>query len=122
MNYQLVITIGGIIASIGGAYAVIQWRLDRQDRDDEKLEYRMNKKIDEHIADDERTETSLKNQMSRMWEWKDAHERDAAGTRLELQKQIGKIEAGVQIHDGQYAQIISLISEIKDDIKELKKQ
>lgn len=114
MNYQLVITVGGIIASIGGAYAVIQWRLDRQEKDDEKLEAHMNKKIDQHIADDEKVEAEMKRNVEAVWRWKDEHERDAANMREKYQNQIAEIRGGQMVVSEQFRQIMNDLREIKD--------
>lgn len=61
-------------------------------------------------------------QLEKLWDWKDEHERDVAKFRLELQKQFGSLEGKVAIHDGNYAQIISILSEIKQEIKELRQK
>lgn len=119
MNYQLIITIGGIIASIGGAYAVIQWRLDRQEKDDEKLEVRMNKKIDQHIADDEKVEAELKREFQDVWRWKNSHEKDAADMRERYQVQLSELKGGQMVVNEQFKQIIGALDDIKDRLDRL---
>lgn len=114
MSIELMITIGGTIASIGGAYAVIQWRLDRQDKDDEKLEAHMNKKIDQHIDDDTKVEEELKRNIEAVWKWKDEHERDAANMREKYQVQLSEIKGGQMVVNEQFRQIMNDLREIKE--------
>lgn len=121
MNLQLFLELGGFIVVVGG----ILWSTAFQKGRSEQVETNLNTKIDQHIVDDERVEASIKNQQQKLWEWKDQHEREAANMRLELQKQIGRIEAGLSIHDSQYAEILRLIQsmhkEMSDKMDKLEK-
>ena len=81
---------------------------------------RINNKIDDHIEWDLRIEKDLKSQLSKLWEWKDFYEKDVSDKRLEIQKQFGALEGRVSVHDGNYQQILSILKEIKDEIKDLR--
>jgi hypothetical protein len=98
-------------------------------------EYRVTR-LDEKYADlKEWLEEALsehKRQVAAIWKWKEDHEKDASNMRLELQKQIGKVESGISLHDNQYQQIlnqiesmntslIEKIEELKNSIKEIRK-
>ena len=112
MNWQTIAAIGGLIALILGPLINFVYGKGKSD----KLEENLNLKIDQHILDDERMEASIKNQVQKLWEWKDAHERDVSDKRYELQKQLGKMEAGISIHDNQYNEIIRLIENMNKSI------
>lgn len=73
-----------------------------------------------HVAVSQFKISQNSRQLEKMWDWKDAHEKDIADKRLEFQKQIGGLEGKIAIHDGNYAQIISILSEIKTELKELR--
>lgn len=106
MTFAQVLELAGFVLALLG----IIWNFAYGKGKDDELERNLNFKIDRHILDNEKTDASIFAQLTRMWEWKDAHEKDAANMRLELQKQIGKIEAGLQLHDGQYAGILQMIA------------
>ena len=72
--------------------------------------------MDQHIADDIRGFDSLNAKVQRQWEWKDKHEREAADLRLDLQKQIGKLESGIQTHDSHYSEILRVVNSISVDV------
>lgn len=84
--------------------------------DQSKIE--LNTKIDRHISDNEKLYSTVLAQLNRLWEYKDSHGKDAADMRLELQKQIGKVEAGLLIQDGQYAEILRLIESMSKSVGE----
>jgi len=73
-----------------------------------------------HIAVSQYKNNQNFTQLEKLWTWKDNHEKDVSEKRFELQKQIGALEGKVAIHDGNYLQILSILSEIKTEIKELR--
>lgn len=75
----------------------------------DKLELIMNNKIDQHIKDNEKAFDSLRGQVGRQWDWQTAHEKEANTMRLEIQRQFGKVEAGIAIHDNQFEEIKRMI-------------
>lgn len=112
MNLQLFIELGGFVILLAG----IIWSTAFQKGKSETVEENMNNKIDSHIQDDERVETSLKNQMQKLWDWKDQNQKDDASMQLELQRQIGKVESSVAIQAGQYGEILRLISSMQTSL------
>lgn len=103
--------IGVVMTASGGLLSIgMMWGRNQTLRED------MDKKIDGHIADAAKIEYSIKSQVSKMWEWKDAHEKEVANTRLEVQKQFGKMEASLQVHDSQYSEIVRLIANMNEAI------
>jgi len=75
----------------------------------EEVKNSLNTKIDRHISDNEKISANLGLQISRLWEYRNSHEKEASDTRLELQKEIGEIKAVVSVQAGQYAEIVRLI-------------
>jgi SMC interacting uncharacterized protein involved in chromosome segregation len=73
-----------------------------------------------HVATSQYKLNQAMRQLDKLWDWKDSHEKDVADKRLEFQKQFGSLEGKVAIHDGNYTQILSILAEIKTEIKELR--
>ncbi len=82
------------------------------------VEKAMNTKIDQHIKDDENSHLSINAQLQRQWEWQATHEREAANQRFEFQGKISAVTARVDVHDTGIQQIISILQEIKAEMKE----
>lgn len=130
----------GIIFTAGGGILVggVAWGKNERRQDDlEKQNYsnktdtdnkirenrtEIDKKIDEHISDDIRIEEAMKKQISRLFELKDLHDKDASNTRLDLQKQLGNLEGRVGVNEGNYQQILRMFEEIKKDNLEMFKE
>ena len=128
----VLLTAGSGLIIGGVAWGKNQDSLETIKTNIEKMQKDIDKKIDVHIIDDERMENSLKSQQQKIWEWKDEHEKAAADFRLELQKQIGKLEASLQVHESQYSEIVRMITnmsetfskkmdQLETSIKELRK-
>lgn len=73
-----------------------------------------------HVATSQYKLNQAMRQLDKLWDWKDQHVKDVADKRLDLQKQFGTLEGKVVVHDGNYTQILSMLSEIKVEIKELR--
>lgn len=112
MDLRLFLEIAGFVVVVGG----ILFSAGNQRGRSESIEENLNIKIDQHIADDLRIETSIKNQVGKLWEWKDLHEKEAGNNRLEIQKQLGRTEAAIAIHDSQFSQLINSIAKMERSI------
>ena len=97
-----------------------------------ELKIAMDKKIDEHIDDNLKTDESRRGWIQRNTDWQGAHEREANNMRFELQKQMSKLESDILISSARYDEIVRLISgltetlskemdQLKIAIKELRK-
>lgn len=105
MDIQQTCELGGFIVLIGGLVYNLAYSKGRS----EIVEQNLNLKIDQHIADDKRMHETLDGKYGWLRDWRESHEREASNLRLEYQKQIGKIEAGIQIQDSRYDEILRLI-------------
>jgi len=114
MEFRDFIALGGFASVLLG----MLWNFASSRQKDKDIQDHLDTKIDRHIADNEKMHSTVLSQLNRLWEYKDNHEREAADMRLELQKQIGKVEAGLSIHDGQYAEILRLIEAMNRSVGE----
>lgn len=105
MELKEIISLGGFLLALLG----ILWNFAYGKGKNDEIERNLNNKIDRHISDNEKNNSNISSQLQRIWDWKSAHEKDSSDMRLELQKQIGKVEAGLSIHDAKYNEIISKI-------------
>lgn len=114
MEFKELISLGGFVIAIGGIF----WNFAASRQKDKDIQDHLDVKIDRHIADNEKMYSTVLSQLNRLWEYKDTHDKEAAQMRLDLQKQIGKVEAGLSIHDGQYAEILRLIESMSKTVGE----
>lgn len=70
----------------------------------------------------EKIEKNLADNVAEIWKWKNGYEADATERRFDIQKQMGILEARTTVHDGNYQVILSMLSEIKQELKELRNQ
>lgn len=113
MNPEI-IQIGGFVIVVGG----LVWNFAFTQGRDKQVEENLNRKIDEHIADDGKVEAELKRNMEAVWKWKDEHERDAANMREKYQTQISEVKGAQMVVGEQFKQVLSVLNEIKDQNKE----
>lgn len=114
MNFNQTLELGGFLLAILGLF----WNFSYGKGKADELSTHLNAKIDSHILDNDKVDGRIFSQLTKIWEWKDAHEREAAAMRLELQKQIGKVEAGLTLNDGRIAEVIRLIQSMRQDFGE----
>ena len=80
--------------------------------------YNLKNKVDGHS--DKSVEHTR--QIEALWKWHDESEKSVSMDRLSTQKDLGALQAKIDVHDGQFNQILSILSEIKQDIRELKQK
>lgn len=112
MDIQQIVQIGGFIILLGGLVYNFAYTKGKS----ETVETNLNTKIDQHIADNERSHSTIDGKFQWLRDWKENHERDASDIRLDLQKQIGKLESGLQVHDSQYNEILRLIANMSESV------
>lgn len=76
----------------------------------------LDKKIDDHIEDNKDSDERVSGQLQRQWAWQSSYEKEAAERRFDIQKQMGKFEATLSIHDNQYGEILRLIQSMSKDL------
>lgn len=79
-----------------------------------------NYRIQKNENEIDKVEKNLSDNISEIWKWKNKYEIDATERRFDIQKQIGSIEARTTVHDGNYQVILSMLSEIKQELKEIR--
>lgn len=113
MTLAQLIEIAGFVLTV----SIVIWNAATSQGKREALEKNIGETISSNKEQAQLVHARFAGQLGKMWDWKDAHEREAANMRLELQKQIGKVEAGISIHDGQYAEILRLIASMQAAIE-----
>jgi len=61
-------------------------------------------------------------QLFLLWAWKDTHEKEASENRLQLQKEMAKLEGAILVTNEQFKHIISMFEEIKERLSVLEKK
>lgn len=99
ISLEMAMSVIGLALSIGIAWGVSSRRLDDQK--------------DKNAAID--------SQLEKLWRWKDAHEADASEKRIEIMRELGKVESSFAARDGQFAEIMRSIIDVKDDLSSVRK-
>lgn len=73
-------------------------------------------RIEAHIKNDESVEESLKNQVNRLWAWKDLNVKETAEHRLQNQKSLSDISASVAVQGSQYGELKNMITSMGEAI------
>ena len=87
-----------------------------------QLRIDMDKRVNDHIDDNKESASKFDSQLQRQWSWQANHEREAAARRLEVQTRMGKFEGALELHGSESKQLIALVTEVRTDVKELRKQ
>lgn len=114
MDIKEIIEILGFVVLAGG----VLWNFAKSTGASEAVEKNLNTKIDQHIEDNRLMHDKVNNLVTKLFDWKDRHEAEVSNNRLEVQKQIGKLEGGLAVTAGQYTEILRQISEFREDVSE----
>lgn len=111
----------GLLFSTGTIIGVMQWRLNRleKDHDEDNKSHK-----EEHITiKDDQAEINLNL-------WKvigdlrvkvELHDKDSANARLEIEKRLGSTDSSINVNKSQYDEILRQIGELRAQISEIKR-
>jgi len=98
---QLAISAGTILVGLGGSYAVIKYRLDRDEKEREKRELQNEKDHDVIF--------SLVREIKQQYA---VHEKESSQIRLEYEKRFGQHDTNIEVTENQYAEILKRLDGI----------
>lgn len=101
VELQLIISAGTVLVGIGGSYAVIKYRLDRDEKEDDKKELDHEKSHDTLFA----LVREIKQQQS-------AHEKESSQIRLDYERRFGEHGTTIEVTQTQYAEILKRLDGI----------
>jgi len=104
ISISSVISLFGVVASLGVAWGIQKGH---------------NEKMDDKLTNLKEDNEDLKNQISKMWLWKDHHDQDSFNKRVEFQKEIGEINARIVMVNGQYTEIKNFLLSISNKITKM---
>lgn len=110
MSEELVLKALVIIFSGGVAWGISKWRMDRFEKDFDKLEKEVWGQIE-----------SLRNKNHDMRNDFNGHIRDSDRARLDIEKDFGQVRLSIADTNGAFKAIMESLEAIKVDISELKK-
>lgn len=62
------------------------------------------------------------NQIKKIWEWKDAHEKDSSEKRVQYERTFGEIRGEVSVTRNEYQRIIQTLELLMDKIDRMEKR
>lgn len=118
---NIYIYISGLVFSAGSIIAVIQWRLNRLEKD-----------LEEENKNHKDVHTSIKNDGEEEYRklWKvigdirtkvEDHEKDSSEIRLEIEKRLGVHDSSLNVNKAQYDEIIRQLAELRMQISEIQR-
>lgn len=95
VSEQLIIAGLGFITTIAGAWAVVKYRLDRDEKEDAKKDIQNEKDHDVLF--------SLVREIKQLYT---AHEKESSQIRLDFERRFGQHDTNIQVNQSQYAEIL----------------